>query len=334
MIGSGGWARWYGEAMQDSDKAKLVAVAGGTRAPKYAEDFGIALEESVEKLCEREDVDLVVICSPHGLHADHAVIAAERGKHILVEKPMATTVEECDRMIEAAKRHKVKLMVAHSRRYFPLVRRAKELLDAGEIGRIVMMRQLFCHNARGFGERPGHWMSDPKLSVGFFLGYGCHQLDYTIWLVGSRVRAVMAQFGNYWGEGPIEKCGALFLLFENGVYSTMWEFCDMPKELSDWPPFPEFGEVNEIVGERGLMLLRPYQRLEVRKDGGWEKILELPREEADPIRTFLRQEVEDLIEAIVNDTEPPITGEEGKHVVEVICAAYESARTGRAVELA
>ncbi|MFW6162832.1 MAG: Gfo/Idh/MocA family protein [Planctomycetota bacterium] len=333
IIGSGGWASRYAKSLQDSEKATLVAVAGGTRARGFAEKFGIRLEESWQALCEADDLDVVAVVSPHGHHADHTVAAAGGGKHVLVEKPMATTVAECDRMIEAAERNGVKLMVAHSRRFFPLVKQAKALLDEGAIGRILMLRQLFCHNARGFGVKEGHWMSDPKLSVGFFLGYGCHQLDMTLHLVGSRVHAVMARFGRYWADSPIENCGALFLDFEGGAYSTFTELCSMPAELKTWPPFPGFHETNEIVGQSGLMLLRPYEKLMLRTSDEWELVRELPPEQADPVNAFLREEVEALIHAVETDTEPPVTAAEGRHAVEVIEAAYRSSETGEAVTL-
>ncbi|HPD13744.1 MAG TPA: Gfo/Idh/MocA family oxidoreductase [Planctomycetota bacterium] len=336
ILGSGGWAGRYGAALQESKKVKLVAVAGGSRAPAYAEKLGIRHEPTVGALCEARDVDLVVIATPHGLHARHAVLAAEHGKHILVEKPMATSVAECDQMIKAADQAGVKLMVAHSRRFFPLVKQAKALLDEGAIGRILMLRQLFSHNARTFGTKEGHWMSDPRLSMGFFIGYGCHQLDMTLHLVGSRVRAVMARFGNYWADSPIENCGALFLDFESGAYSTFMEVCSMPNELKAWPPFPDYHEVNELIGERGLMLLRPYQKLALRngRDGDdWKTLSELTWKEADNPTIFLREEVEALADAVANGTEPPVTAAEGRHCVEIIQAAYESSRTGKAVYL-
>ena len=333
IIGSGGWASRYALSLQESEKARLVAVAGGTRAPAYAEKFGLRLEPSPAALCAASDIDIVAVVCPHGVHAEHTVCAADHGKHVLVEKPMATTVAECDQMTEAAERAGVKLMVAHSRRFFPLVKQAKALLDDGAIGRILMLRQLFCHNARGFGTKPGHWMSDPKLSVGFFLGYGCHQLDMTLHLVGSRVRTVMARFGNYWADTPIENCGALFLDFESGVYSTFTELCSMPTELKAWPPFPGFHETNEIIGERGLMLLRPYEKLLLRAADDWQTICELTPREADPVLDFLREEVEALTDAIETDTDPPVTAAEGRHTVEIIEAAYRSSETGEAVTL-
>lgn len=337
IVGSGGWASRYAAALSQGDegstRAELVAVGGGKRAPAYAEKFGLRLEETGEHLCRAKDLDAVILACPHGLHARYAVAAAEAGKHILVEKPMATSVADCDRMIAAAQAKGVKLMVAHSRRYFPLVKKAREILEAGEIGRILMLRQTFCHNARGFGAKPDHWMSDPELSMGFFIGYGSHQLDMTLWLVASRAKSVFAQFGNYWADSPIENCGALFICFENGSYTTLWELCSMPTGLADWPPFPEFHETNEIVGEKGLMILRPYQRLMLRTDGDWRTVLELTKREADPVTTFLREEVEGLVDSIRNDTDPPVTAEEGRHVVEVCLAAYESARTGELVHL-
>ncbi len=169
--------------------------------------------------------------------------------------------------------------------------------------------------------------------MGFFIGYGCHQLDMTLHLVGSRVRTVMARFGNHWADTPIENCGALFLDFESGAYSTLTELCSMPRELQTWPPFPGFHETNEIVGLHGLMLLRPYERVMLRTADEWKTVQELPKEKADPIEEFLREEVEALADAVVNDTDPPVTAEEGRHTVEVIEAAYLSARTGRSVTL-
>ena len=140
ILGSGGWASRHATALEASEKVKLVAVAGGPRAPAFAEKFGRRREESPEALCQASDVELVDVVTPHGYHADHVCCAAEHGKHVLVEKPMATTVADCDRMIAAAERNGVKLMVAHSRRFFPLVKQAKQLLDDGAIGKVLMLR--------------------------------------------------------------------------------------------------------------------------------------------------------------------------------------------------
>jgi predicted dehydrogenase len=336
IVGSGSWATRYGESFKEknSELVELVAVGGGRRADRYAQNFGLRAEESAEALCAARDIDIVVVACPHGLHDKYAVLAAQNKKHVLVEKPMALSVAACDRMIQAARANGVKLMVAHSRRYFPLVRKAKEILDSGALGKIIFLRQTFCHDARSFGGDGVSWRGDPSLSMGFFIGYGCHQLDMTLWLVGSKVTTVSAQFGHYWEKEPIEKTGTMFMRFENGVYSSLLEFCSMPAGLKDWPPFPGMHEVNEIVCERGLMELRPYSKLMVRKSDGWETVQELPPREADPLRQFLRQEVEDLARSALSNTEPPIPGEAGRHTVQVCLAAYESSQKGREIALA
>lgn len=336
LIGPSGWGRAYCEALGDSLKAKLVAVAGGRRAAATAERFGVRLQESVEALCSAEDIAFVVVASPHHLHREHAVCALRHGKHTLVEKPMATTVADCDLMIAAAREHGAKLMVAHSRRYFPILRKAKQLIDQGVIGKPLMLRQVFCHDARGvFGpDQPEDWwLLDPKAGLSWFMGFGCHHIDYTHWLIGSKVTKVYARVGSYWTQRDVPTCGMYFLDFESGAYSTLWDLSNAPKGIGEWPPFFDLQENNEIAGEEGLMVVRPYQKLMVRTQGDWETVLELPKEKADPVRTFLREEVEDLIESAAEGKEPPITGADGRHTVEIIEAGYRSSESGQPVDL-
>ena len=334
IIGSGMWAGRYAASLAESQTCKLVAVAGGSRAGQYAETHGLRLEASPESLAAADDVEAVIVCTPHGRHVEGALPALAAGKHVLVEKPMATSLADCDRMMDAAARSGATLCVGHSRRLFPLVREAKDLLESGRLGRIVMMRQTFSHNARSFGAKPDHWMADPSLSMGFFIGYGCHQLDMTIHLVGRPVVEVAGAFGNYWQPTPVENCGAMFLRFDGGVYTTVWEVCSMPPELKTWPPFPGMCESNEIVCEKGLMLLEPYRRLCIRTSDEWQTVRELTAREADPITAFLAREVECLfLAAAGQDAAPLATAEQGRHVVAVCLAGLESGRTGRAVTL-
>ena len=331
MIGSGGWASYYGRSLQKVDDIDLVAVAGGRRAPKYAETFGIRLYQAIPDLLADEQIEAVAIVTPHNTHRDLAVMAAEAGKHILVEKPMAMTPQECDEMIAAADANGVKLMVAHSRRYFPLVQRAKQIIDEGTIGDILMMRQTFCHDARTFYGDPPHWSTEQG---GFFFGYGCHQVDMTFYLVGCGPKTVFGQFHPYWTDIQRPSAGQIFIVFENGAHTTLWDMCMIPDGLDQWPPFPEMTEENYIAGEKGLMILRPYKDLLLRTDGDWELVKEYTsRREADPINQFLAEEVRDLLKAVANDEEPPVPGYQGKWTVAAIQAAFESTRTGQAVQL-
>jgi len=335
IIGSGSWASFWARSLKQSQIAELAAVAGGSRAPRYAEQFGLRLHGSPHELCDADDIEAVIIAAHHDSHRDYAVMAARAGKHVLVEKPMAMTPRQCDDMIAAASSAGVKLMVGHSRRYFPLVRLAKKMIDDGAIGRIRMLRQTFCWDVREI-YKPGtnHWIASADEGGGWFLGYGCHLLDATLFLMGTRVRTVAGQFHPYWTDAPTENAGSMFLVFENGAHSQLWSLCAAPPNVGQWPPFPDMPEEEScIVGDRGLMILRPYEYLKVRTDGGWETVQQLPKEEADPVLTFLHQEAEDLLKAVDSNQEPTVTGEQGKHTVAAICAAYESSRTGMAVNL-
>jgi len=332
IIGSGSWGSRYGMSLATSEDIDLVAVAGGTRAPGYAEKFGIKCYDSIEQLLEQDEIEAVIIATHHNVHHDHAVMAAGAGKHILVEKPMAVTPEECDDMIVAAEENNIKLMVAHSRRYFPLVKMAKRIIDEGTIGEIRMMRQTFCHNARG-GYEPGQEKAWWVEQGGFFLGYGCHQMDMTFHLVGCGPKTVFGQFLPYWTDVETPSSGQMFILFESGAHTTLWDLTTMPPDLEDWPPFPEMQEENYLVGDKGLMILRPYQDLMLRTDGGWETLAELSQKTADPVLDFLKEEVGDLLRAVENDEEPAVPGWQAKWTVAVIQGAFESTRTGEAVHL-
>ena len=335
ILGSGGWASRYAAALAQAEDCELVAVAGGSRAEGFAEKFGLRREADAEAMAAAPDVEAVIVATPHGRHAEHAVPCLAAGKGVLVEKPMATSLADCDRMMAAAAASGATLRVAHSRRFFPLVAEARQILRSGTLGRILMMRQTFCHNAREFGAREGHWMSDPQLSMGFFIGYGCHQLDMVIHLADSRVTEVAGAFANYWRDTPVENCGAMFLRFASGAYTTVWEVCSMPDELGSWPPFPGLCERNEIVCEHGLMVLDPYGRLSIRTGDEWETVRELDQRQADPVLDFLAEEVACLFRAADGqDAAPLATPEEGRHVVEVCLAGLASSRTHRAVALA
>jgi len=137
--------RTHAEAIRHLEDAELVAVAGGTRAPGLAADYGVALCADDAELLDRADLDAVVITTPQFAHARQALAAAERGKHIFVEKPMTTTVEDADATIEACARRGVALSVGYHQRFRDVPRAAREVVRAGEIGRVhtIQFSQVF-----------------------------------------------------------------------------------------------------------------------------------------------------------------------------------------------
>ena len=335
IIGGGNWAKRYVPAIRNSEILDLKGVTVGYDVAEFAKEFNLRHYEKEEHMYEDKNIDIVCIILQHQLHYEYAIKAMEHGKHVLVEKPMAISVEECDQMIECAWKNKVKIQVGHSRRFFPIIRKAKQILDAGDLGDIYMIQSHFVHPFRPPYVQEGalNWKVDPERGKSFFLGYGCHHIDYLHYLMGSRCQNLFARMDNYWTDVDTVKAGMILMNFENDAYASFWEMDTVTPEIKEFPPFPGFRERNEVVCEKGLMIIEPYGRLLIRKNGDWETILDLPEEQADPIHTFLRQEAETLAMAVQTDTDPPCPGEDGRHTVEICLAAIESSDQKKSIDL-
>ncbi|MCD6408115.1 Gfo/Idh/MocA family oxidoreductase [bacterium] len=328
IIGSGDWAVVHAQTVEKIEKLELIAVAGGTRAIKFAEKYNIRCKR-IEELVRAKDIDAVIITTPHGLHKEHTLMAIREGKHVLVEKPMALKVNDCDLMIKEAEKHNVKLMVGHSRRYFPVDRVAKEAIDKGEIGKILMVR--VCMGIMGVDLNlvdKNTWYHNPELSMGVFIGYGIHTVDRLNWWVKSEIKSVYAKFGNYWTDSPVENGGMVFVEYKNGVYVTIWTLFSGPEKIGR-PYFPSLTDVAEIVGEKGFLEVKSYEGVKIRKGKQWEVLF---RPEKGKIEeNVFENELNDFADSILNDKKPPIDGEEGKKAVQLCEAAYTSWKEDRLV---
>jgi len=202
-------------------RCRLVAAADprpDARAAFEAE-FGAAAFAEAESVCASPDVEVVYVASPQQFHADHVELAAAHGKHVLVEKPMATTLAECRRMVAAAEAAGVQLIVGPSHSYDPPVELAAELVAAGEYGPLQMVTAL---NYTDFLYRPRRPEElDTAAGGGVVFSQAAHQIDVLLRLSGSPVRTVRAQAG-VWDEArPTEGAYQAFLTLESGATATM-----------------------------------------------------------------------------------------------------------------
>ena len=187
IIGSGYMGRTYAECLvRHIDGAQLTAVAGGTRAPGLAAEYGVAFEPSVEALVARSDVDAVIITSPPTAHREQTLAAAKQGKHVLVEKPMATTRSDCQDMIDACQAAGVALSVIKPWRYRGTGREAGKLIRSGGIGRLRMLQMQWLASGLPFNDKP--WFRDPR-EGGSLLDAGSHCFDYLRWVAQSSLSA-------------------------------------------------------------------------------------------------------------------------------------------------
>src|SRR2546423_1455195 len=183
--------RTYAECISRYNRgARMVAIAGGSRAPVLAADYAVAAEPSFEALLERKDVSAVIVTSPQSAHCDQTIAAARHGKHVLVEKPMATSVGECRQMIEECKKAGVALSGIKPWRYRRSTRRLMDSVRRGDIGEVRMISLWWLSPRPPFVGR--EWFRDQKEGV-FSLDAGSHCFDYLRGVARAKPTRLFAQ---------------------------------------------------------------------------------------------------------------------------------------------
>jgi phthalate 4,5-cis-dihydrodiol dehydrogenase len=200
---------------------KLVAASDpreDARA-RFAADFGASVYENAEDLCRDPQVQAIYIASPHQFHVEHVTLAAKHRKHVLVEKPMALTIADCQAMIAAAKDASIHLMVGHSHSYDRPYLRARDLIQSGDYGRVRMINAL---NFTDFLYRPRRPEElDTKAGGGVVFSQGAHQVDVVRLLSSSRARSVRACAGRWDDARPTEGAYNAQIAFEDGAFASL-----------------------------------------------------------------------------------------------------------------
>ncbi|MBN1492390.1 MAG: Gfo/Idh/MocA family oxidoreductase [Phycisphaerae bacterium] len=328
IIGSGFMGTTYSETLAKyCSGAKLVAVTGGSRAAELAKRYGMDCEADAKKLIARDDIDAIIIATPHHTHAEYAVPAAKAGKHLLLEKPMAATVADCDAINAACKASGVNCAIAFTQRFRKCNIVAKRLIDEGRLGRILQINERAL-NAGGLGGLPA-WQNTPE-NLGTLFGHGVHNLDRIRWFTGREVERVYARCGSIEPDVKVEGTSMLLLTLDNGVAASVSVSFQMPK-----PSFPRSQFSAWIVGERGLMDVDAYGELRIADRGGqWEVVeTQAPIDWAgqgflDPVRIeSYTAHMNDFLDSIREKRPPMATGHDGRQAVAIALAAYESSRT-------
>jgi phthalate 4,5-cis-dihydrodiol dehydrogenase len=208
-------------AMASMPGLKLVAAADFRKdaLETFRQKYGGRGYDSVEKLCQDPEVEAVWISTPNQFHCEHAVTATAHGKHVVVEKPMALSIEECEKMVAAAEKNRVKLLCGHTQSFNPAIRAMRRVIRSSELGRLCAL-QTFMYTDWMLRPRMAPEL-DVKLGGGVVYRQGPHQIDTIRLLGGGLVRSVRAMTGQWMAERPAPGYYAAFLEFEDGTPATV-----------------------------------------------------------------------------------------------------------------
>ena len=202
-------------------RVRLLAVSDPRPEARaqFTKDFGGAAYETVDALCRDPAVDAIYIASPHRFHAEHVLAAARHGKHVLVEKPMGLTLDECIRMNEAAERANIHLLVGHSHSFDAPFLRAREIIASGDVGAVRMITALNFTDFLYRPRRPEELIT--REGGGVVYSQGAHQVDIVRLLAGGNALTVRAQTGAWDPARPTEGAYAALMTFDNGAFATL-----------------------------------------------------------------------------------------------------------------
>ncbi|MCL1854663.1 MAG: Gfo/Idh/MocA family oxidoreductase [Clostridia bacterium] len=315
--------------------ADVVAVYDG-HDPKGAGNFAKkhhipAVYDDLDKLYTNEEIDMVDICVPNYLHHGLCVDAARRDKHILVEKPLCLTLEEADEMIAECKKRSLKFMYAEELCFAPKYERARALMESGAVGKLFMLKQSEKHS----GPHSPWFYKKETAGGGVMMDMGCHAMAWFRWMNrGAAVKSVYSHMSTVLHDTDCDDNTVTVVEFDNGVTAVAED---------SWARHGGMDDRIEVYGTQGVSYADLFQGnsaltysnkgydYAAEKAGatlGWTFTM---YEEA--FNQGYPQELAHFTDCVLNDKEPLVTAADGRAALEMIYAAYESARTGRSVTL-
>jgi predicted dehydrogenase len=332
IIGTGAIAHKHAQAYRNIGY-RLVACAGLNpgRGKTFAEQYGCEALESWQDVCRHPDVDFVDLCTFPDFRLEPLELCAREGKHVQVQKPIATDPETAGRMIEAAQQAGVLLGVVSQHRFDESIRFLKRAIDAGRLGRVLQAdAYIKWHRSAEYYRRPvkGSWQTE---GGGALINQGIHQVDLLLWLAGP-VREVTGQ----WQLGAVHEMES-----EDIVNALIRYSSGATGVIQAATAFqPGYPERLEIHGTRGTAIVTgdKLTAWDVAEDAGAPPPVANAQASgaSDPMAISLapfEQQFLDFGEAIRLRRRPLIAGEDGYRAVEMVCAIYRSCREGRAIEL-
>jgi UDP-N-acetyl-2-amino-2-deoxyglucuronate dehydrogenase len=336
LVGCGAISTQHLEALQALDDLRLAGVvdAAPDRAREVGELHGVPWAADLDDLVDRVELDALTIATPSGLHPAQALGALRRGKHVVVEKPIALSVADADAVVREGRERGLVVATISQRRFEPAVRALKAAVEAGALGRISLIV------AEGLYQRPqsyydsAAWRGTRALDGGVLMNQAIHTIDLVRW-IGGPVASVAGHVATIAHQMEAEDTASVSLAFASGTLGVI---------LATTCASPEFPVELRVYGDRGHVRLVGDTAAEWDVPGIPAPAPAAAQEGPPPgvgsTRTwgtnavgYLRQYA-DFVEAVRTGRPPAVTGEDGRNAVELITAAYDADRSGRAIALA
>lgn len=343
IVGPGKIAHIHAKGILKSEYAEFVGVCGRSidRAAKFADKYGVRAYDDLERMILKGKVQALIVCTPHPYHRDPVVLAAKLGVHCLVEKPLASTLHDCDKMINAAEKNNVKLGVVSQRRFYGPVLRMKKAIDEGKIGTPVLghVIMLGWRDETYYKSDPwrGKWETE---GGGVLVNQAPHQLDLFQWLMGpiEQVYGLTRNLNHPFIE--VEDTALAIVQFKNGAVGNI--LLSNSQKPGIYGKVHIHGSNGASVGsqiEGGAMFLPGRQAVlkppvnDLWTIPGEEEFLDVWKKEdteffetIDTSHHYLGLQIDDFCRSVAEDREPVVTGVDGRKTVELFTAIYRSSR--------
>ncbi|WP_161993049.1 Gfo/Idh/MocA family protein [Sediminibacillus terrae] len=335
VVGCGRVARVHTEAIAAAADANLYALCdtGEQRIRQYADRYPIkAVFTDFEEMLGDPAIDVINICTPHGLHAEMAVKSIEAGKHVMIEKPLALSLDEADRVIETARRQRVKVTVVQQNRFNEAILTTRRALQEGRFGRLTYGTAYIRWRREQDYYDQDAWRGTTAMADGVLMNQAIHTIDLLVWLMGP-VKRITGRTATRQHRLEMEDLGVAMLEFESGALAIV----DGTTTI-----FPsDLGAGLNLFGQNGMVCIggNAANRIEKWRFGRdfqqeENEVLALQKENpASVYGTGHTHCVRDFVQAVREDREPFISLEDGRYALKIVLAIYQSNSTGLPVDL-
>ncbi len=328
----------YAHQIKTFEDAELIACwdHDAERGQKNAESFGIPFIPELNQILARPDIDCFMVASETNRHADLVIAALEAGKAVLLQKPMAITLEDCDRIIDAVDRTGQWFSMAFQMRCDPQNIKMKELIEAGAIGRIGAIRRRHCIPvlfSKAFVEGPSKWHISAEANKGMFFDDATHPIDWLLWTLGRKPVSVIAEIDNVLTDVAPDDTGIAIFRYDDGLFAEVFNSSVTHASENTTEIYGDKGVIIQNHGDSpscgikapGAIALKLFQS--DKPELGWQDLgMPIPAGHGERIHGVARPFIDALKAGV-----PMCTAREGRVSIELVLACYQSAETGTRV---